>query len=199
MSNIVKIIKEGLFDSEDVGIMEGEGYKTLSFFLQYPTDKKNPKGNPIPKQSVRHNLIPRKNAKPIVKDGKKYYLISDLYINSYQTAIITKTEEFLKQQLVYLLNRYKFLPFTKKVSIEAMIFYFSPLTSMKKSEKETIELGNVIMKITKPDLPDNLKKLLLDAMESIVFNNDSLICKETNTAKVYGKKPGVFIKIKGEL
>jgi len=52
-------------------------------------------------------------------------------------------------------------------------------------------------KTTKPDL-DNLEKMLWDAMEGIVFINDSLICEKHNVIKTYGDTPGYSIILEGE-
>ena len=54
-------------------------------------------------------------------------------------------------------------------------FVFPPLKSMKKKTIQDIEAGEIIYKITKPDLEDNLKKGLNDAMTGIVWTDDSRI------------------------
>lgn len=38
-----------------------------------------------------------------------------------------------------------------------------------------------------------------NAMDGLIYDNDSRICKENNIYKVYGNTPGVFIKIKAKI
>lgn len=56
-------------------------------------------------------------------------------------------------------------------------------------------LGNgfTVPKITKPDLTDNLSKGVFDALEGIVFLNDSQIFAVKESYKLYSEKPGIRI------
>ena len=58
--------------------------------------------------------------------------------------------------------------------------------------------GGEIEKTTKPDLSDNLKKLLFDTFGGVVFKDDSLICKENNVSKVYSITAKIEIELSGE-
>jgi Holliday junction resolvase RusA-like endonuclease len=50
-----------------------------------------------------------------------------------------------------------------------------------------------VFKSTKPDLPDNLNKLVFDAMKGIVFTDDKLIVGIENCYKYYGLQPKTII------
>lgn len=73
-------------------------------------------------------------------------------------------------------------------------FVFPPLKSMKKKTIQDIEAGEIIYKITKPDLEDNLKKGLNDAMTGIVWTDDSRIAIGKGK-KFYGTVPKIRIKV----
>ena len=87
-----------------------------------------------------------------------------------------------------------FIPYDCPLSIE-VLFVFPPLSSMNKATKLAIENGEIIYKPTKPDLQDNLMKGLSDAMNGIVFIDDSRICK-VKSQKIYGLIPRTEVIIK---
>lgn len=74
-------------------------------------------------------------------------------------------------------------------------YIFTPPKSLKKSELKRLERGEKVYKITKPDLTDNLNKPVLDAMEGIVFDNDSRIAHIEKLEKRYGNEPKIIVKI----
>jgi Holliday junction resolvase RusA-like endonuclease len=65
---------------------------------------------------------------------------------------------------------------------------------MKKKTIQDIEAGEIIYKITKPDLEDNLKKGMNDAMTGIVWTDDSRIAIGKGR-KIYGTVPKIRIKV----
>ena len=67
-------------------------------------------------------------------------------------------------------------------------FVFPPPKSWSKSKRKALESGAVIYKVTKPDLTDNLKKALIDALSGVCWERDQQICRE-KTAKFYGTEP----------
>jgi len=123
-------------------------------------------GIPFPKQSFR-----------FTKTGIKY-----------QPAKVKKAEESIKMQIIQQLPK-DFEPFDKGVIIERLLFVFPPLKGFSKKKMKELEEGKKIYKTTRPDLTDNLLKGLMDAMEGIVFVNDSQICEIKNIKKIYGLKP----------
>lgn len=128
---------------------------------------------------------------PEPKQSAKFYNAGK-FIKSYQPKKVTSYKDTIKSMIIGQLPRY-FVPFQKAVEIEYK-FIFAPLKSFNKTEKEKIENGDLIYKTTKPDA-DNLEKSLNDAMEKIIFYNDSQIAKHT-TIKAYGKIPRTEIIVK---
>ncbi len=78
-----------------------------------------------------------------------------------------------------------------------MTYIFPALKKFTKAQMERINSGEFIPKTTRPDLPDNLKKLPLDAMSGVIYKDDSVIWKECLTSKVYGTGGMIIIKLKG--
>lgn len=177
-------------------IVKVDDWHIIDMFLFYPKLKENPNGDPVAKQGDRTTLMPRKNAQTIVRNGEKYYRQKDLYINHYQPIVITKTAESLAMQakLVFMKN----IPiFEKEVIVLSISYQFTPLKSFSKKILEQIKNHVEIPKLTKPDLADNLNKLLMDAFNGVVFKDDSLIWKTENVKKIYSILPGVSIKLMG--
>jgi Holliday junction resolvase RusA-like endonuclease len=114
-------------------------------------------GEPIPKQSARHS----------VNNGK---------IHSWQPPVVTNAVAHIRQQLIDQLPQ-DFIPYNNQPLSISITFYFIKPQSTRK---------NVNEKITKPDL-DNLQKLVLDAMQGIVYHNDANIVK-LYSYKTFGEK-----------
>ena len=164
-------------------------------FLLYPKSKDNPDGDPVAKQGDRSTLLPRKNARIITQNGMKFYRKEDLYISHYQPKLISDTEKSLMTQAKLYMRSTPI--FTKSVIIEYVNYYFSPLKSFTKAQKLQISNGQSIPKTTKPDLADNLNKLLMDSLNEVVFKDDALIWNVKESSKQYSAFPGVAIKLRG--
>jgi len=54
-------------------------------------------------------------------------------------------------------------------------------------------MGCRVFKVTKPDLSDNLNKMVFDAMNNLVFKDDSQIVLMENVRKFYGLTPKIII------
>jgi Holliday junction resolvase RusA-like endonuclease len=139
-------------------------------------------GVPKPKQSARFYAYIGKNGKPQVRSFQPKEL----------TSLLKEYQRQVKEQLPP-----DFKMFEEIVEIEEMTFIYPPLKRFKRAEMDIIEAGGFIPKTTVPDLPDNLKKLPLDAMSGIVYSDDKLIWKEGSTMKVYGTGGCIIIKLKG--
>jgi Holliday junction resolvase RusA-like endonuclease len=133
-------------------------------------------GEPMPKQSVRatksaHFFQPQKTV-----DRKKDYIRQ------------------IKEQLPK-----DFIRFEQRVHITKMHFLFSPLKEFHKikGKMDAIRDGEMFYKETKPDLPDNCKKLILDSMSELVYKDDSIIVSEDNIKKYYGIGGCVIIEMQG--
>jgi Holliday junction resolvase RusA-like endonuclease len=197
-----------IFDNilEQTKVIHGDGFVSVSMYFSY-IDKNKQKGDPVPKQSVRSTMLPRKNARCIIKTetigGKptnvRYYPMSDLYLSQYQPAIITNNVEHIQKQLIEIMKTNNIKKFEGPMIVENLAFVYSPLKSMPKKTIESIRTGNFIPRTTAPDLTDNLPKLLFDALEGILYDNDSKIFFIKNVVKCFGNNPGVFIQIKGKI
>ena len=76
-----------------------------------------------------------------------------------------------------------------------LLFLFPPLKNLLVWEKKLLENGTILPKITTPDLQDNLCKGLFDALQGIVYDNDSRICRVMNSFKGYSPKCGTYLHI----
>lgn len=168
----------------------------LTFVIPAMKDKEGNILDPIAKQSVRSTIIPR--FKDIGKriENVLHYPLNKLMVHHYQPQIIVDWEKHIKKHI------YEQLPITFKmweqeVEIKEIIFVFKALKSFRKKDKEYINAGNFIKKTTKSDI-DNLSKAVYDAMEGIIYKNDSLIWKEGGRLKLYGKEPFIKIILQGK-
>jgi len=109
----------------------------------------------------------------------------------YQPKQVTQNAENIKSQVISQLPE-SFKIIANPVVVDA-IFIFPPLKSFNKKMKQHIDNGGYIIKSTKPDL-DNLEKAINDALEGIVFLNDSQVCK-VRKLKYYGNTPQVRIRV----
>lgn len=143
-------------------------------------------GEPMPKQSALSYATGAKS-----KSGK--YIISH-----YQPA---KKEERVKDYQFQLRKQLppEFKMFESRVHITKMHFIFSPLKSFHKNKgkMDAIRRGEIFYKETHPDLPDNLKKLVNDSMNGIVYKDDSIIVSEDNVKKYYGVGGCIIIEMEG--
>lgn len=92
-----------------------------------------------------------------------------------------------------------FIPFQTAVFVRKMHFMYAPLKSFhkEKGKMEAIRTGKKFYKNTRPDLPDNLKKLVNDSMSELVFTDDALIVGEDNVRKYYGVGGCIIIELEG--
>lgn len=134
-------------------------------------------GIPQSKQSARF-YAKMKNGKPTV--------------GSYQKSSVVDKNRSLALDAISQLPK-GFKPFTGTLFTKA-VFVFPVLKSMPKQLVKSIEDGIVVYKPTKPDLIDNCMKGVYDALNGIVYHDDSLICR-VSTAKIYGVRPMTFLMI----
>lgn len=115
-------------------------------------------GLPTPKQSVRVGL--RKT-----KTGQSF-------LHHYQPEKIKQKERNFAFDVKSQLPK-RFKPFTGALKVKA-VFVFPLLKSFTKEKIKRIQEGEKVYKATRPDLQDNLMKLTMDALNGIVFIDDSL-------------------------
>ncbi|HHZ82352.1 MAG TPA: RusA family crossover junction endodeoxyribonuclease [Flavobacteriales bacterium] len=114
------------------------------------------------------------------------------YIHKYQPKKIVNKENGVAWQIINQLPK-GFVPTTEAVAL-VITYIFPPLKSWSKKKLVQLEAGEKMYKTTKPDLQDNLCKGVCDAMEGIVFINDSQICS-LRSEKVYGLTPKTLIEL----
>lgn len=134
-------------------------------------------GVPQPKQSARFKSI---------KAGNK------TFIKAYKDDKVEINERNIRYDVKSQLPN-GFKPFDTALAVK-VLFVFPPLKTFSTKTLEEMEAGKRIYKTTKPDLTDNLMKGLFDAMEGVVYINDSRVCK-ISSAKLYGKVPRIEIEI----
>lgn len=111
----------------------------------------------------------------------------------HQTTKIIKKEKDIAIQAKKQLPK-GFVPTKKPVEIKRVWFIFEPLKTLSKDQLLCVAKNILFPKNTKPDI-DNLEKLLYDALQGIVYENDSLIYKKSNIIRLYGKNPRIEIDI----
>jgi Holliday junction resolvase RusA-like endonuclease len=121
-------------------------------------------GVPMAKQSFR-----------FTRSGRKY-----------QPAEVGRYENNIQAQIISQLPE-NWEPFAGPVKVVTLVYTFLYLKSQKRYATEKI----LIPKTTKPDLTDNLNKSLFDAMQSIVYVNDSQVWAMDDVKKIYGPIPGI--------
>jgi Holliday junction resolvase RusA-like endonuclease len=136
-------------------------------------------GIPQPKQSVRARAIQK---------GVKWIA------TPYKDPVVRKDEQNIRAQIINQLPD-GFKPFEGPISIKASFRFPLPKSTPKK-RKTPIEEGALLgYKTTKPDLNDNLMKGFADAMNGIVFTDDSQVCRLT-TEKIYSRTPCIVAEIR---
>lgn len=133
-------------------------------------------GIPVPKQSVRF---------AITKTKKSYRP------RTYQTMQVLCFEKQLRQTAIEQLPK-NFQPFIGAIGLE-ITFVFPPLKSFSQKRLRQLELGKIQYKTTKPDLTDNLMKGTMDALNGIIFKDDSQIAT-IHSRKIYGLVPHIEMK-----
>lgn len=169
-------------------------------------------GEPIAKQSVRFSvnrrfqqaegMCPFCNRPTVFKKGdtlvfkNKVTGLADVIVNTYQDSKHDKRKEFYRMAIRPQLPK-GFTMFTEEVHIVSVDFVFECLSSFPKWKKDAIRLGEVVYKISKPDV-DNLTKPILDTLTGVIWQDDALIVSENGIRKIYGINPCIKITIRGK-
>lgn len=137
-------------------------------------------GIPQPKQSARFRIITPTSGKS--------------FVGSYQSKKVKDTEKTIRSIVIDQLPQ-GFTLFDKGIIITKLHYSFPPLKSFSKKILARIDAGELIDKTTKPDLTDNLNKGVFDALQGLLYANDSQICGLNNCKKFYSKTPGIYLTI----
>jgi Holliday junction resolvase RusA-like endonuclease len=106
-------------------------------------------------------------------------------IVNYQKYVV----ELVKPQLP---EGFEIIPAGSLIYIEKLHYVYAYPKSFSKKKKQQ----GKIYKQTKPDLPDNLNKAFLDALEGIVYEQDQNIVSVNNLQKYYGEKDAILLTLK---
>lgn len=112
---------------------------------------------------------------------------------SYQPKEVVEMERNLKYDIRQQLPL-GHIPFDCPLAL-GVTFIFPPPSGWSKKKMAELQSGKKIYKYTKPDLQDNLFKGVCDAMNGIVYIDDSRICQLLLSEKIYGTTPQTIIVI----
>ncbi len=142
------------------------------------------------------NILGIPNAKQSAK-FRAFKMGNRTIAQTYQPPDVVQGNNNLRAQIIEQLPK-DYVPFSEMVSIARLEFIFPFLKSLSKKKIQQYEADDIqIYKTTKPDL-DNLEKMLWDACNGVVFNDDSLICSKQSISKKYGRIPCIKLRIIGK-
>lgn len=134
-------------------------------------------GIPQPKQSARFAIRKGRNGSN--------------FLQKYQSKEVVQNERNIAFDVKSQLPQ-GFIPYSGALKVKAL-FVFPPLKSFTKAKMTAISSGSTLYKTTKPDLTDNLMKGTMDALNGIVFTDDSVIAK-VESQKIYGMIPRIELE-----
>ena len=123
---------------------------------------------------------------PKQKQSAKFAKVGN-FIKSYQPRELMNIIAYMKSEIRQQLPN-DFKPITGEIIIKEIVFTFAPLKSWSKKKLRALEDGEILYKITKPDI-DNLCKNLFDCCNGLLWCDDSRIVEIKNIKKVYGLVP----------
>jgi Holliday junction resolvase RusA-like endonuclease len=135
---------------------------------------------------------------PMPKQSVRAYVKEDSTLGHFQPKEHgVRTSDYIRQIKEQLPEGFQM--FTEVCHITKMHFVYPPLKAFhkKKGMMDRLRNGEIIYKNTRPDLPDNLKKLVNDAMSELVYKDDGIIVTENDVAKYYGTGGCIIIEMKG--
>lgn len=132
-------------------------------------------GEPMPKQSVKLGKD---------QNGNRQF---------YTDSKIKKREKEILEQISDVIGDNHQLWQGKPIIVTITYVYEFP-KGMGKRMRAKVDEGVTIYKTTKPDVGDNLNKLILDVMEGVIYRNDSEIVS-IQTSKVYGSESRTEISL----
>ena len=122
-------------------------------------------------------------------------------IVSYPEAKIVNTEAMIAEQIKMQLLKYfpEFNKFIGCVFLTRLEMVFKHPSTAPQYMLNDLKSGTKIyFKDTKPDL-DNLEKLVYDALQGMLYENDARIVSKNGIFKRYGIIPGIIIELEGEI
>lgn len=111
---------------------------------------------------------------------------------AYQPTEVKLLQQNIRAQVVNQIPK-NFVPWKGPLFVSC-VYVFPFTTSLTKKLKKQVKKGKILYKDSRPDLTDNLNKPLFDAMNEIVFMDDSQICK-FEAVKYYDEIPKILVTI----
>ena len=102
----------------------------------------------------------------------------------------TKNYEYCLRQW-FILKYPKFIPIETAVKVTIIAYFGIPKSTTKKKEVEMLK--GKMMPTKKPDT-DNIVKIVLDAMNTFAFKDDTQVIK-LEVEKKYNETPKIYIKV----
>lgn len=116
------------------------------------------------------------------------------FLRKYQPKAVTDWKNWIRLQAIDQLPEGWQVIADTPISVDCE-FRFTPPKSMRASLRRDLMAGSAVAwKTTRPDLGDNLRKGVLDALTGIVWRDDALIARDSGR-KIYAREPGIKIMI----
>ena len=127
--------------------------------------------------------------KPMAKQSVKFARIGN-HVRAYQPTKVTNYQAYLKMTIANYMVAHKLRLIERgiPVCLEIIAYWEYPKSFSKKKRESTI------WKVTRPDT-DNISKPIKDAMNGIVYHDDSQVVYE-KIQKLYSEETGIMIIIK---
>jgi Holliday junction resolvase RusA-like endonuclease len=141
---------------------------------------------------------------PVAKQSTKFRRMGK-FVNTYTPDEQVMYEVRIRQmaQEFLALNYPGFLPYKPNVPLRVtkLQYVFTPTGGIMNRKKyaDAMQHGIKIIKVTKPDVTDNLNKPLFDALAGVVYFNDAQIWKTCEVEKFYGLKRGIYLAFSDEI
>ena len=136
-------------------------------------------------------LILRILGVPMVKQSARFGKTKTGIPIVFQSSKVKSQERSIKVEIINQLPK-GFKLFEGCLYLTADFIFPIPKSCSKKLRAEI--LNSIVYKQTRPDLTDNLMKGLCDAMNNVVFKDDSQIVK-IQSRKIFGEQPRTDIMI----
>lgn len=134
------------------------------------------------KLTIPGDAVSKQSFRVAFKNGKMF---------KYKDEDVKTQEKFIG---VIAREIYNHKPLENPLSMQVIVYRSMPKYIWDSKKKRAMALNKQLLPITRPDF-DNITKLLGDALEKIIYRNDSLICKYS-FEKYYAEIPRTEIIIK---
>lgn len=124
-----------------------------------------------------------------VRATKKGFMYQTADTRAYKDLVRWYIREQLKEKYP------DFTPLKGAVRVIQLWYVFPPKATLKKAEKQRMDMGMCQTKPTKPDLLDNLSKGFCDALSGILYEDDARIVLSGQMGKLYHTNYGTYLEI----